>query len=615
MKLSDYIIHFLADRGVKKIFLVTGGACAHIVDSIGTVRQTRDIDYVCVQHEQAGAMAAEAYARVTGVPGVVVVTSGPGATNLLTGICCAWFDSIPCIYLSGQVNMHETKGTTGVRQLGFQETEIVDIVKPVTKLAYQVTDPNDIRRALEEATYISMSGRPGPVLLDIPLNIQHADIDPESIPRYAPEPLALTPQDRLEKQIDEVVALINTSKRPVIIAGGGIKLGHAVAEFRQLVDALGIPVIASWSGIDILPHNPPLYVEQYGVYGNRAANFVVQNADLVIAVGSRLDTRQTSAQGQTFARGAKKVVVDIDEKELYKSNILSHRIHADVPILADAKNFLQAMQSALPKTRVPDITEWKNYCAVLKAKYPTVLPEYYAQTGSVNSYAFIETLSRELGANDVIIPDQGGNLTWTMQAFHVQEGQQLFSTLGNSPMGYALPAAIGAAFGTESKKRVICIDGDGGFQMNIQELQTVKFHDLPIKMFILNNHGYGIIKQFQEIYFEARYEATGRGYSSPDFLRVSEAYGIPAISITNHDEMRAKIQTVLHMNGPVLCDVLLDPAQKLVPKLVADRTPDGRYISKPLEDMAPFLPRDEFNANMLIEPLEGRGEKKSSEIN
>ncbi|MEK7084694.1 MAG: thiamine pyrophosphate-dependent enzyme, partial [Patescibacteria group bacterium] len=288
---------------------------------------------------------------------------------------------------------------------------------------------------------------------------------------------------------------------------------------------------------------------------------------------------------------------------------------ADVPILADAKDFINALFGALPEIRVPDLTEWKTYYANLKTRYPSVLPEYYAQKGTVNSYAFIETLSQELGEGDIIIPDQGGNLTWTMQAFGVKEGQQLFSTFGNSPMGYALPAAIGAAFGTDRKKRIICIDGDGGFQLNIQELQTVRFHDLPIKMFILNNHGYGIIKQFQEIYFDARYEATGRGYSTPDFIRVAAAYGIPGITIANHDEMRAGIQNVLHMNGPVLCDVLLDPGQKLVPKLVADRLPDGRYISKPLEDMAPFLPREEFYANMLIEPLEGRGEKKSSEIN
>ncbi|MBI4098420.1 MAG: thiamine pyrophosphate-binding protein [Candidatus Magasanikbacteria bacterium] len=614
MKLSDYIVHFLADRGVKKIFVVTGGACAHIVDSIGQVSKVRDIDYVCVQHEQAGAMAAEAYSRTTGVPGVAVATSGPGAVNLISGICCAWFDSIPALFICGQVNVSELKGESGVRQIGFQETDIVGMVETITKYAYLVTEPEKIRYHLEKAFYEAEHGRPGPVLLDIPMNVQHSEINPDTLEGFSPPLTAQTAgNDTLSVRSQEVIALLQQAKRPVIIAGGGIKFAKARKEFKEIAVRLSVPIATSWSALDLIGHDDPLCIGQYGVYGNRGTNFCVQNADLIIAIGSRLDTRQTGGQGQTFARGAKKVIVDIDENELFKERLIATRVKPDIAIHADAKDFLVAFGNALAGVSLPDFASWKNQCVTWRTKYPAVLPEWYTQEGSVNAYAFVKTLAEELAETDVIIPDEGGNLVWTMQAFEIKDGQQLFSAFAHSPMGYALPAAMGAAFGTG--KRIICIDGDGGFQLNIQELQTIRNYDLPIKMFILNNRGMAIMKQFQEVYFDARYEASGRGYSWPNFARVAEAYGIPAMTVYNHDEMRAKIQNALHMNGPVLCDVMVDPAQKLIPKLVADRDAEGRYISKPLEDMAPFLPRDEFNANMIIEPLEGRGEKKSSEIN
>lgn len=616
MKLSDYIIHFLADRGVKKIFVVTGGACAHIVDSIGQVSKIRDIDYVCVQHEQAGAMAAEAYSRTTGVPGVAVATSGPGAVNLISGICCAYFDSIPALFLCGQVNISELKGESGVRQIGFQETDIVGMVQSITKYAHLVTEPEKIRYHLEKAFFEAEHGRPGPVLLDIPMNVQHSDVNPETLEGFIPPDAAVTtPHDTLTAQIREVITLLQQAERPVIIAGGGIKFAKAKKEFREVVEMLSVPVATSWSALDLIGHDDPLCIGQYGVYGNRGTNFCVQNADVIIAIGSRLDTRQTGGQGQTFARGAKKVIVDIDANELFKERHIPTRVKPDVAIHADAKDFLIALRAALPGVQLQSFALWKAHCQEWIKKYPAVLPEWHQHQGSVNAYAFVKTLAEELAETDIIIPDEGGNLVWTMQAFEVKDGQQLFSAFAHSPMGYALPAAIGAAFGTDKQKRIICIDGDGGFQLNIQELQTIRNYDLPIKMFILNNRGMAIMKQFQEVYFEGRYEASGRGYSWPNFARVAEAYGIPALTVYNHDDMRAKIQNALHMNGPVLCDVMVDPAQKLIPKLIADRDAEGRYISKPLEDMAPFLPREEFYANMLIEPLEGRGEKKSSEIN
>ncbi|MBI2065066.1 MAG: thiamine pyrophosphate-binding protein [Candidatus Yanofskybacteria bacterium] len=616
MKLTDYLAQYLADSGIKKVFLVTGGACAHIVDSLG---KNPDINYVCMQHEQAAAMAADAYSRVTKNIGVAVATSGPGATNLITGVCCSYFDSIPTLMITGQVNLWETKGERKIRQLGFQETDIIDIVRPITKFAEIVRDPNEIKYYLDKAIHIAKSGRPGPVWLDIPMNVQHAEINPEELIGFTPEedPSDLnrhTPLLSTHTVAVEAMDQIMKAKRPVIIAGAGIKLGKAENEFLKILETLKIPVVSTWSGIDILPHNHPLYIGQFGVYGNRAANFTIQNADLVLSLGSRLDTRQTGGQPKTFAREAYKIVVDIDNHELNKEWVV-----ADLPINADVKDFLASLLLLISKRdeNISDFSDWQSICLRWKERYPTVLPEYHQQEGSVNSYVFTRTLSEVLPPNSIIIPDQGGNLTWTIQGFGIKKGHRLFSAFGNSPMGYAMPAAIGAAF-ADPTANIICIDGDGGFQMNIQDLQTIRHYNLPIKMFILNNNSYGIIKQFQEVYFGGRYEATVEqtGYSAPNFVRVAQAYGIRAETIHDHSGIKEKIIDIINSDEPILCDVKLDESQKLIPKLVAVKTGDGRYISKPIEDMIPLLPRDEFMENMIIEPLEEKtGSKKSSEIN
>lgn len=611
MKLTDYLAQYLAQSlGLRHVFLVIGGACAHIVDSLGN---NKAIKYICFQHEQAAAMAADAYARLTKNMGVCVVTSGPGATNLITGLCCSYFDSIPTLMISGQVNEWETKGDRNIRQLGFQDTDIVSIVKSITKYAVMVKDPNEIRYHLDKAIYLAKTGRPGPVWLDIPMNVQHAEIEPDKLVGFDPKELKEGLPALTNETTKTVLESLKKAKRPVIILGSGVKIARAQDEFFKFIDKLKSPVVSTWSGMDIIPHKHSLYVGQFGVYGNRAANFTVQNADLVISIGSRLDTRQTGGQPQTFAREAKKIVVDIDHGELTKQWVA-----ADMPIQADAKDFLQKINEEMLNFIPTDFSSWLARAMEWKEKYPSVLPEFYEQKNSVNSYVFIRTLSDKLEENSIIITDQGGNLTWTMQTFEIKKGQELFSAFGNSPMGYALPASIGAAF-ARPDQNIICIDGDGGFQLNIQELQTVKYHNLPIKIFILNNHSYGIIKQFQEIYFDGRYVGTNpeSGYSMPDFIKVAQAYGLPTNSITNHDELPQKLDEILATPGPVLVDVLLDPAQKLIPKLVAVKTPDGqRYISKPLEDMVPLLPREEFMAGMIIEPLpDEQSREKATEIN
>ena len=596
MKLSDYVANYIAKLGTRYVFLVTGGACVHLVDSIG---KHPELKYICVQHEQAGAMAAEAYSRVGPGIGVSVATSGPGATNFITGICCAWFDSIPLLCLSGQVNISEQKNNIGVRQLGFQETDIVTIARPVTKFSAMVADPQKIKYFLDKAVYLAVSGRPGPVLLDIPLNVQHAEINPENLEGFVPseEEIKLISPTELSKKINLIKDLIRQSKRPVILAGGGIKIAKAENQFLDLAGKLGIPVVCSWSGFDIVPHSYPLFVGQIGIYGNRGANFLIQNSDLLISIGSRLDTRQVTANPVSFARSAKKIVVDLDASELNKG-----LVKADVSVNADAKEFLSEFLKNLEDFQL-SIGEWLAKAQEWKTKYPGCLPEYESQPEMVNPYFFIKVLSEELADGEIIIPDEGGNLVWTMQAFQIKKGQRLFSAFGNSPMGYALPASIGAALAT-GKERIICIDGDGGFQMNIQELQTVAHYKLPVKIFILNNRCYGIIRQFQDVYFGGGHEASvpEKGYSSPDFLKVANAYGLASERIDSHKNLREKIRSVLSRPGAVLCDVLIKEDQKLMPKLEAVKTPEGRYISKPIEDQWPYLPREEFKQNMIIEP-------------
>ncbi|MBI2625529.1 thiamine pyrophosphate-binding protein [Candidatus Parcubacteria bacterium] len=612
MKLSDYLAQFLVEQKVKHVFLVTGGAAAHIVDSLG---RNPKIAYICPQHEQSAAMAADAYSRITKNIGVAVATSGPGATNLITGICCAWFDSIPILCITGQVNTHEMAGPKRkVRQYGFQETDVVGIVRPITKFAELVTDPKEIRYVLEKAVYLAKSGRPGPVLVDLPLNVQHADINPKTLRRFNPRELHEPKPNaaKLRTQVRRMIHMLGKAKRPVILAGGGIRLAYARPEFRKLMAKLRVPVVASWSGIDALAHSHPMYVGQLGVYGARGANFTAQNTDLIIAIGSRLDSRQTGGQHHTFAREAKRVGVDIDPGEIFKQD----GVKAHLAIVSDAKLFLEEFLRQLPRVKLQDLPVWHARCRNWKKRYPAVWPEWYHQKGSVNSYVFVEALARAAGNDDIAIVDEGGNLTWTMQAWHVKPGQMLFSALGNSPMGYAFPAAIGAWFAAP-QRRIICIDGDGGFQVNIQELQTVAYHKIPLKIFILNNRVYGILKQFQETYFKARYEASTpeHGYSCPDFVNIAKAYGIKAVRITNHRNLAANIRKVLATPGPVLCDVNISRDQKLIPKLIAYQNKQGRYISNPIEDQLPFLPRKEFLENMIVPPVQQEGTKKTNEIN
>ncbi|MFH0820043.1 MAG: thiamine pyrophosphate-binding protein [bacterium] len=588
MKLADYVINYLADLGVRHVFLITGGAVMNLVDSF---RKNDRIDYVCVQHEQAGAMAAEAYSRVSRNIGVAMTTSGPGATNLITGICCAYFDSIPNLYITGQVNTSESKGDCQARQIGFQETDIVDIVRPITKFAIKITEPKKIKYYLDKAVYVSKSGRPGPVLLDIPMDIQRAEIDPDKLESFVLEEETINTEE-IVNDLEQIFELIEKSKRPLVLFGAGVKLAKAEAEAEEFIEKSGLPFTMSWAAVDLFGHDHPLFSGTFGVSATRYGNFTVQNADFLLVIGSRLDTRQTGGRPENFAPHAKKVFVDIEPAEMHKKRGLE----PDLAVISDAKNFLTKINKKIEKIKKPEIAAWLLQIKVWKEKYPICLPEYKEQKEKVNIYYFMKVLSEESNPTDVVITDAGGNLTWTMQGFAVKKGQQLFSAFGHSPMGYSLPAAIGASFALD-KKPTICIIGDGGIQINIQELQTIFYYRLPIKIFVINNNSYGIIKQFQDVWLESRYEAScpEKGCSFPNFIKVAEAYGIATKVIENNVELKDKIKEVLAADKPVLCDVRIPSDQKIIPKL---------EFGRPIEDSAPLLDRDEFLANMIVKPKE-----------
>lgn len=592
MKLSDYVIKFLADIGIKHVFLVTGGACAHLVDSF---RNVENIDYVCTQHEQAGAMAADAYARFSecGI-GASIATSGPGATNLITGICCSFFDSSATIFITGNVNTYEYKGDSEVRQSGFQETDIVSIVKPITKYARMVTNPNKIRYYLEKAVWEAKSGRPGPVLIDLPMDVQRAEINLDQQEGFTPP---AEKKDVPKENIKECIELMKNAKRPLIIVGGGVRNAGATREIKEFAEKTGFPAVVSFMGLDSFPHDHELFAGFYGTYGTRYGNFAVANSDLLIGVGTRLDTRQTGTNVKIFAREAKKIVVDIDSAEL------NRRVIADIAFCCDVKDFLTEINKELVHFEKPDLSAWKDKIKYWKQKYPICLPEYYEDDkDGINPYVFMKVLSDELGDSDIILPDAGANLMWAIQSIEACKNRRIYSGGGNSPMGYSFPAAIGASLATG--KPAVCTIGDGGFQMNVQDLQTVVHYKIPVKIFIINNHEYGIIKQFQDFYFGSRYEATGRGYSVPDFIKIADAYGLKTVSINKHAELKEKVREVLDANEPAVCDVNIKSGSKIIPKLEVDR---------PIEDLWPNLSKKELNENMIIEPYDAEKGKKIGE--
>jgi acetolactate synthase-1/2/3 large subunit len=601
IKVSDYIARRIAELGVKHVFLVTGGGAMHLDDSLS---RRPELTLVCNHHEQACAIAAEGYARIGETIGVTVVTTGPGGTNTITGVLGQWHDSVPALYVSGQVRFDTTVASTKVplRQLGDQEASIVELVRPITKYAEMVVDPRTVRYHFDKAVYLARSGRPGPVWLDLPLDVQAAQVDEASLPGFNPavEPMARGVDDvdlaRVRRQAADLVERLRTAERPVLLGGGGVRVAGAAAEFRTLAERLGIPVVTAWNAHDLMYENHPLYVGRPGTVGDRAGNFAVQNADLLISVGCRLNVRQIGYEFKAFARHAYKAIVDIDAAELRKPTIAP-----DMPIHSDARVFLRELRAALDAAGWQAATaDWLAWCLERKRRYPVVLPEYRAERGAVNPYVFVDVLSEHLEHGDVVVCANGAAGVVAFQALRLKDGQRLLANSGTAGMGYDLPAAIGAAFACGH--RVICLAGDGSIQMNLQELQTIVHHHLPIKIFVFNNGGYLSIRQTQDNLFAGHRvgEGPATGVSFPDMVAIAEAYGIEATRVESHETLDEAIGATLESRGPALCDVVMPADTVFAPKVAAARRPDGRIVSKSLEDMTPLLQRDEFADNMLV---------------
>ena len=586
MKLSDYVADFLSRQGIRYVFAITGGASIHLIDSIS---KHPSIDYICPQHEQAGAMAADAYARITKGLGAAISTSGPGATNMLTGTCCAYYDSIPVIYITGQVTTFRLKRNTGVRQLGFQETDVVDIFEPVTKYAVRLEDPRMIRYELEKACFIAQKCRPGPVLIDIPDDLQRQEINVDDLIKYSPDYVNSSLQN-IDEKIEKCISLIKNSQRPIIVLGWGIRLSRADAEAEDFVETLGIPFAPTWAMLDFLPYSHPLFVGTFGSHGTRFGNFAVQNADLIVSIGARLDTRGAGSPITTFARGAKKIIVDIDESELSKFKTLG--MEADILINADAKEFFNVANKAVSEAK-SDIRNWLCKIKSWKMRYPICTKEYYNET-EVNPYVFVKKLSNQLDEGDLIFVDTGCTLAWMMQAFEPKKDQRLIHDFNNTAMGYALPGSIGASL-AKDKKRIICVTGDGSLQMNIQELATVIRHELPIKIFLINNRGYNMIQQTQDQWLNGRYEASSleSGLAFPDFIKVAKAYGFKTNSIMKNRDVTKKIKEAINYQGPFFCNVNISQKHRVIPQVI---------FGRPIEDSEPFLSRQEFLENMIVKP-------------
>ena len=597
-KLADYVAQFIADQGVQHVFMVPGGGAMHLNHAIGG--QT-GLHVVSNHHEQASAIAAEAYARVTNNLGVALFTTGPGGTNAITGVAGAWLDSTPCLFLSGQVKRSDIAGKPGPRQLGVQEIDIVSLVASITKYAVTILDPSSIRYHLEKAVYLARSGRPGPVWLDIPLDVQAAMVDSDLLPGFftsrETDPPVDTPD--LEEKLAGVIKFFNQSERPVILVGNGVRLSGAVLDFLQLVEHLGTPVLTTRLGIDLIPSDHPLCMGMPGSLAPRSANFSLQNSDFMLAIGARLDFSLIAYAPDKLARAAKKIMVNIDATEMTKL-----RDTLDIGIEVDAGVFIRGVLDRTPTIVQRDRSAWVQRCLEWKEKYPFVMPEHRAGTEKVSVYYFAEVLSEELGGDCVVLPGNAGNASELfLTAFRAKVGQRIFHNKGTGAMGFSQPAAIGACLASGGKP-TICVDGDGGFQMNIQELETVRRLGLPIKFFIMNNGGYASIRASQQNYFGRLTGADSTsGMTLPDVVQVGCAYGLPSFRIAEPCDLRAGILKVLATPGPVICDVQVIPDELRAPRVASMQRPDGSMVSKPLEDMAPFLSRDEFLSNMIVTPL------------
>lgn len=605
-RLADYVADFLASKGVTDVFSVVGGGAMHLNDAFG---HHEGLKVTYNHHEQACAIAAEAYARLDNKIAAVCVTTGPGGTNAITGVLGGWLDSIPMFVVSGQVRYDTTARYalqytgTPLRAMGDQEYDIVKSVTPMTKYAVMVEDPQTIRYVLEKAWHLATTGRPGPVWVDIPVNYQGMFIETDTLQGYCPdEDDALLPPAVDAATVETVIEKIKNAKRPVFHAGYGIRLSGGYAAFRKVLEKLNIPVVTYWNAIDLIETDHPLYCGRAGNMGDRPGNWAIANADLILAIGTRISIRQVGYNWKTWAREAEVIMVDVDQAELKKPTL-----HVEMPVWADAKDFLEKLDNAT-SGKVFNDDAWLDKCRFWKESYPVVLPRQKEENGSTaNVYAFVDYLSSRLPENSLTAVSNGACCVVGHQAYVIQKGSRFANNSAVASMGYGLPAAIGTCIGG-GRKETICLEGDGSIMMNLQELQTILTNRLPIKIFMVNNSGYHSIRITQTNLF-SHHCKVGIGEESgdlsfPEFKKIAEAFGYPYYSASSNAEMQRVVDQVLAQDGPVFCEIFTDTQQVWEPKSSTKRLPDGTLVSPPLEDLAPFLPREELKAQMFIPMME-----------
>ena len=599
MRVADFVANFIYEElNVQHVFTVTGAGIMHLTDGLISHKKLKTI---CPHHEQTASMALEAYSRATENFGVGIFTTGPGCTNTITGLAGAWQDSVPCLFISGQVKKSEASANSGIknlRQFGVQELDIIPIIKSITKYAVTINRPEKIRYELEKAVHIAKTGRPGPVWIEIPMDVQSAKINDE-LEQYIPE--KNTKPAINKKDIEHLSTLLKNSQRPVIIAGQGIRIAGAIECFNEFVEKYGIPVVTPYLGIDVMKHNDKHYIGKSGVKGDRPANFAMQNSDLVISIGSSLHVTVIGYNYLQFAREAKKIIIDIDDTSHQKKTIKK-----DLFIQADAKDLLEKLLENLKNIKLNNYSNWLEKCNLWKKKYKVCLPEYKNSTIGINSYFLIDSVCKHSSEGDIFVSDAGGTFFAVSQAIQLNHANQRYiPSSAMATMGYSLPAAIGISVATNGK-RVIAFTGDGSLQQNIQELQTVIEYSLPIKLFVLNNDGYHSIRTSQTNYFEKRYigESSRSGVSFPDITKIANAYGIKSIRVNETNNLDEVIEEVLNHDGPVICDVIVPREQEVIPTVASRVNKDGSMSSRPLEDMYPFLDRKEYKDNLFISEID-----------
>lgn len=601
VKISEWLANYLVQRGIKYNFTVPGGGAMVMNMAFG---HQKGLNNIFVQHEQAAAIAAEGYYRVNNELALVCCTTGPGGTNTITGVLGAWLDSIPMLIISGQVRYSTTARyyNLPIRAMGDQEYDITPMMKHMTKYAEMITDKKMVKYHVDKALYLATHGRPGPVWLDIPLDIQGGLIDEADFVEFDPQECeGVNPPIVTVSQINNIVSMIQAAKRPVFMVGNGIHIANCVDLMRNVSKKLNIPVAVAYDSTDLMPWDDELYVGQPGLLGDRAGNFAIQNSDLILSVGCRLSRRQVGYDVKTWARAAHVIMVDIDKYELMKPSI-----HVETPIHADAKQFLEVLYDVVKDNPLTENKDWNDCCKNWKQKYPVVMEKHYIDKGCVNAYSFLHELCDRLSDNQIIALGNG-TAEACIHAYTIKQNTRLISNSGAASMGYDLPVSIGACFAA-GKRDIICVTGDGSIQMNLQELQTIVFHKLPIKIFLINNQGYHSMRQTENNLF-AGMSKIGVGPESndlsfPDMEKIANAYDIPYYHIDNNSELESGLDSVLKKEGMFICEVFVDTEQNFEPKNATKRLPDGRLVSPPLEDLAPFLSREELKENMLIPLVE-----------